>query len=372
MKGSKLFVSALAMVAALAAVPARAQQQVTPYGQQAVVMNAVTGPRVTPTGASAVTCHPPVTPGNVCEIQSLGQNTHYVTYSTTGIDTLDVRLEASFDSVNFFAISADAMGSNGLGGNSAAGAICAVGYFPFVRLNLVSFTGTGSFSALYSGTSAVSGCPKGTFNPAQDLTIVAFPFPSPDSSAVRTINAPYANSYGTLFIFTSSLHAGGTVAVDVLTPVTGIFGSTAIASQTLDASASKWWQIPLPPYPTNQLSIDFASGGSSSGGFEAFVIFSPPPEPSGTVGSHITTATNTLVKPSAGNLYSVTVNQVGSSGALATVYDGQNLGTCTGTVIATINVASQIGTFWYNQQFNQGLCVTTTGGTPADITVNYR
>ena len=89
---------------------AAAQQQTTPYGQQAIVMNAVNSPAVTPTGAAATTCHPPVAAGLTCEIQSLGQNVHYLTYTTTvsgggSVNYLDIRLEGSFDGANFFPIS---------------------------------------------------------------------------------------------------------------------------------------------------------------------------------------------------------------------------------------------------------------------------
>ena len=61
---------------------AAAQQQTTPYGQQAIVMNSVGSPTVTPTGSGATTCHPPVSAGFTCEIQSLGQNVHFLTYTT--------------------------------------------------------------------------------------------------------------------------------------------------------------------------------------------------------------------------------------------------------------------------------------------------
>jgi hypothetical protein len=373
------------LIAAAAGRPVAAQQQVTPYGQQAIVMNAVTGPAVTPTGASATTCHPPVSAGNTCEIQSLGQNVHYLTYSTTGSGlAVDIRLEASFTNANgsYFPISADATSATQLGTSSAAsGAICAVGYYPYIRANLVSFSGTGSptLTALYSGTSAVSGCPKGTYNPAQDQTEIVFPSGSADSSSAMTINTPFANAFGTLFVSTSNLHSGGSISVLSSDPPNVGTSQISLAIQALDNSALKFYAVPLPPYPTRQLQVDFTSGGSSSGGFSAFVVFNTPPQPAGALGSHITTATNTAVKttgsssPISGDLYSVTINQIGTSTATATIYDGYiSTGVCTGTVLAVLNVGSSIGTFWYNQQFFTGLCVTTTGATPADITVNYR
>lgn len=391
-----IFTLCLLAAAAGSGRPAAAQQQVTPYGQQAIVMNSVVNPAVTPTGASAATCHPPVSAGNTCEIQSLGQNVHYLTYFTTvsgsgSVGGLDIRLEASFTNAagSYFAISADSIASTAFNsGNPAAGAVCAVGYYPYIRANLVAFAGSGSpaptLTALYSGTSSTSGCPKGTYNPSQDITEVALSSGSADTSATMSLNTPFGNSYGTLYVFSANLHSGGTIAVSSLgaTETGNNLSTTFLAYQTLNTNTGQAFQVPLPFFPTQQVSVAFTSGGSSSGTISAFIVFSPPPQQSGMLGCHITTATNTACKSApgtvgvagiGGTLFSVTINQIGTSTGTAAIYDGAlSGGSCTGTLIATANVGSNIGTLWYDQQFFTGLCVTTTGATPADITVNYR
>lgn len=356
----------LALVAVFPCI-ATAQQQVTPYGQSAIVMNAVTAPIVTPTGAAAITCHPPVGAGLVCEIQSLGQNVHYLTYTTASVGGLDLRLEGGFDGTNFFAISADATTPTG-------GALCAVGYYPYIRANLVTLNG-GTVTAAYAGTSATSGCPLGTYNPAQNQTRLAFSGTAPATVSNVSVTTPYANAYGEFVFTNSAVPSNSTVSVEALDPL----GNATIIYEGALATGGGTLMIPLPPIPASTVEVSYTRGttGSSTGIF-SYLIFSPPPEDSGSLGNHITTATSTLVKGEvggviSGTLFSFSINQVGSSGALATIYDGTTVGgSCTGTVLGVLNVGSVIGSYWYNQQFYTGLCVTTTGGTPADITVNYR
>ena len=198
--------------------------------------------------------------------------------------------------------------------------MCASGYYPYIRANLVAFSAqgvpAGTLTALYSGTSSTSGCPKGTYNPAQDFTRIAFPPGSPDTNASAALNTPYGNSYGTLYVFSSDLHSGGSISVTSLgssisTTLQGYSGLSTLASQSLNTNVVQWFQVPLPIFSTPQIEVNFTSGGTSSGNFYAFVVFGQPPEDLGSLGSHITTATNTAVKVGAGTIFSLTVNQVG-------------------------------------------------------------
>lgn len=84
---------------------------------------------------------------------------------------------------------------------------------------------------------------------------------------------------------------------------------------------------------------------------------------------NITTATDTNVKATPGVLVGVQVN-VGGAGSSAALYNDAD-GTCSSGLIATISTAS-IATFTFNANATVGICVTTSGGTPANITVLYR
>lgn len=83
--------------------------------------------------------------------------------------------------------------------------------------------------------------------------------------------------------------------------------------------------------------------------------------------TNITTATNTVVSAKPANFMGLTVN-TGGAGSSATVYNNT---TCTGSKIGTYDT-SAAGTVNVGAYASTGICVTTAGGTPADITVLYR
>lgn len=86
---------------------------------------------------------------------------------------------------------------------------------------------------------------------------------------------------------------------------------------------------------------------------------------------NITTNASTVlasaVKAIPGVLHNVVVNTKGSA-STAQIFDNT---TCTGTKIATIDTATQLGTFTYDALVTTGICVLTAGTTAADITVNF-
>lgn len=89
--------------------------------------------------------------------------------------------------------------------------------------------------------------------------------------------------------------------------------------------------------------------------------------PYGAQYTNITTATDTVVKVGAAGLAGISVN-AGGAGSSATVYDNT---TCTGTKIGTYSTETQT-VLQIGARAGTGLCVTTSGGTPADITVLWR
>ena len=85
---------------------------------------------------------------------------------------------------------------------------------------------------------------------------------------------------------------------------------------------------------------------------------------------HISTNTNTVVKASPGVIHTLMLGSKGGAGEIATLYDNT---TCSGTVIAVVDLAGNDATSQtYDAKFNTGLCITTGSGTVADITVTYR
>src|SRR5258708_7936472 len=79
--------------------------------------------------------------------------------------------------------------------------------------------------------------------------------------------------------------------------------------------------------------------------------------------THISTATNTLIKPSAGVIHTVVVNVAGTS---VTVNDASAANCTGGTTIAAITTST--GTFTYDTLTGNGICIITAGA--ADVTVS--
>ena len=81
---------------------------------------------------------------------------------------------------------------------------------------------------------------------------------------------------------------------------------------------------------------------------------------------NITTATTTLVKTGSGTLGRLIINTAGA-GSSAAIYDGL---TAAGALIATVSTAAQ-NSLTFGISFATGLCVVTSGGTPANITFAF-
>lgn len=83
--------------------------------------------------------------------------------------------------------------------------------------------------------------------------------------------------------------------------------------------------------------------------------------------TRITTNTNTVIKTGKGVFSGISVNTAGAT-STATVYDNT---TCTGTIIGTFSTLAQV-VLNVGAIATTGICVTTAGGTPADITVLWQ
>jgi hypothetical protein len=83
--------------------------------------------------------------------------------------------------------------------------------------------------------------------------------------------------------------------------------------------------------------------------------------------TRITTDTNTVVKASPGLFSGISVNTAGVTSS-ATVYNNT---TCTGAIIGTFSTLAQV-VLNVNAIATTGICVTTAGSTPADITILWQ
>lgn len=83
--------------------------------------------------------------------------------------------------------------------------------------------------------------------------------------------------------------------------------------------------------------------------------------------TRITTNANTVIKASSGIFSGISVNTAGATSS-AIVYNNT---TCTGAIIGTFSTLAQI-VLNVNAIATTGICVTTAGGTPADITILWQ
>lgn len=109
-----------------------------------------------------------------------------------------------------------------------------------------------------------------------------------------------------------------------------------------------------------------ANASSSSGCIPVSSVNPLPISPQSSY-TRITTNTNTVIKTSKGVFSGIVVNTAGATSS-ATVYDNT---TCTGTIIGTFSTLAQIS-LNVGAIATTGICVTTAGGTPADITVLWQ
>jgi hypothetical protein len=372
MKTKFLAILALLFATACAPIHVTAQQPVSFATVQAKVMNAVTAAQATPSGASATSCTPPVAANTACQVPSVGQGFHTVTWTTTGSSGfVRLRLEGSGDGSTWFPISADS--TVAISNTIAGGSVYAFGYFAAIRVNLLTFTSGGgaTLTANYSGSSGF-GPLQGVFNAGQQITNIAWSqSPLPNNTVTEVVlNTSFANTYGQLVYQVSGETAGSSISVSS-TDVAGNFVTIAV---TPSLTGSAGGTINLPPFATSLIAVDFTSpSGAGNATVSAAIVFSAPPVSSGYSATPVTTDTAFMLKSVQESfLHSITVNKAGVTSTIA-VWTGATVvaSNCSGgTLIGTIDTTALRQVFF--DISGTGVCIQTTGGTPADITITYR
>ena len=203
-------------------------------------------------------------------VQNLGQNMHFVSYTSSGVvNLLDLRIEGSNDGVNFFPISDDAIDVV-----AKAGVLYAVGYYPAVRVNLAALAGGGTISANYTGTSGSSSPPTGnTYTSGMQSRKTVFTTVAMNANQNATILTPYSSSAGYLFIVstTGTFPAGSTISV------ANQIASSAFSFPLGATSLTGLSQLltSVPGSPASSISVSYVSGGASANTFNLFYIFTP-------------------------------------------------------------------------------------------------
>lgn len=168
-------------------------------------------------------------------VRNIGQSVHYLVYSTSGtVNSLEIQIEGSQDNVTYYRMSDTGTGTS-------SGAVFASFYNTYIRVRLVACSGTGTVSAIYSGTSVATGSPVGLFGLQYSKELAN----DVAANATATSNVP--------------LPRGGTGGVLYLT-----FSDATCASSTLALTAG--------PDPTQQITLLAATALSATANTQAFTI----------------------------------------------------------------------------------------------------
>lgn len=238
--------------------------------------------------APLAACTP--TNGNPCDIPNLGQTIHSVTYvvsptCTTGF-SLDLRIEATNDGVNWFSISEDATDQTGAGaiqGASIAG-LTAIGSYAGYRLNLVQLNcpsgQTPAISAFYSGTSTTNPTANGVFYQSSAFRkLLLQNVPTTSSPAAVTINSPTGNSAGALFISCYFAATGATTSCPANTITFTSFVQFGGSGGGNIVNFTNTFTLPTTILPVLQMasvpsiSLNFSFGGAGTAGVNWTVYY---------------------------------------------------------------------------------------------------
>jgi hypothetical protein len=260
-------VAAVLLLLALAT-PGRAQfvGYTSPQTVSIKVFSAQSGAVVTPNN-SAVPCV--ATNGNPCAVENLGQNMHFLSYTVSGsIQLLDMRIEGSNDGINFFAISDDAIDVV-----TPSGVLFAVGYYPFIRVNLAALTGGGNITANYSGTSSTSSPALGAYTTGMQTRKLVFSRVSQGSNQSATILSPSGSTSGYLVLV---LTQGGSFPGGSSISVSNIVGNSGFIFPLSQPISTGQSVLPVSAAPASSVTVTYTSGGASGNDFNAWYVFSPP------------------------------------------------------------------------------------------------
>ena len=260
MKRILLFVGALLLASACAPhrIAAQTIVQTTPQSTQQIVFNAVNTPQI-----SGV-------------VRNVGQNVHFITYTTVGAlsagTRIRLRIEATSDGTNWFPISEDVT-------DHPNGAAYAVGFYPAVRVNLVDFASLTSITVRYAGTSSTVPVAQGLINAAQAQRKFLFSDVAASSTQNLTINLPFGNTAG--FIILSYVGGVPLGAANItigaqLGPNSGSPGVTLVGRSL--ATFGTFQIFSVPAQPAVQGTVAYV-GNTSTGTVSGVWVLTPTVAP---------------------------------------------------------------------------------------------
>jgi hypothetical protein len=229
----------------------------SPQTESQEVLNAVSGPVVGPAwDVTKTTCTPPS--GGACGIQNLGQNFHTLTYvSTSPAAQFQLRLEASIDGDNYFPLTDDAT-------SQTSGVLYGQGYYPVVRVNLLAYSGSGTITAFYAGTSTGSVPPTGSMNQSQTYKKILASAVAGGSTATYSLNPPCASTGGLIwFQYNAGALGGAAFSVYSGSDLLNLF-TTPFLYTIANNSNVQSFPVPAQPGTFIQVTLSGTTGSTYS------------------------------------------------------------------------------------------------------------
>lgn len=307
-------------------------------------------------------------------LTNLGQNFHILCYhSSSTTAAFQLRLEFSFTGLtsDYHQLSDDAT-------SQTDGCVYGQGTYPFLRANLLYYSGAGTLTANYTGIFSGSMPPTGSLNQSQTYKkILAEGVTGTGSAQTYLFNPPCGNTSGTVFFqYLTGAGAGGSyfvfpgvdsIAIFPSAISTGVIANTAnVQTFQIGPNAGTFIQLNVTAAAASTYSVQYlfncSQPGSGISANQAVGLIQPP----STSNTESTSATNTQVVDtiagSAGNrvsVYSVSARCSAGTASL-TIKDGATQIWSTG--------AAEVGTTTFRFQWSPGLATVT--GNAAVITLS--
>jgi len=298
-------------------------------------------------------------------IQNLGQTIHILNYTVAGSPTLvQIRLEGSWDGVNFVPISDDAT-------DLASGEVVGLGFYPAIRANLLQCVTCGAvtLTANYSGHFAGPATAGGFYNPSQVIRkVVLANAPMVTSTTIKGISVPYGVTSGILVISpVGTFNAASSISISTrVGEFTNLFSNTNLNSSNVVQI------VPTPVTPGTSVDVAY-SGAASAGTFSVYLfLYAPgtipataqPPITSNQEVTAVNATATVTITPSAlqvAYLYSVSARcSAGTAGLTVST---------AGTQIWSSG-ATEVGTTTFRFQWNPGLAGLATSAVARSIVVS--
>jgi hypothetical protein len=208
-------------------------------------------------------------------LRNIGQTVHFLTYRTAAATPtrVQLRIEASNDGTNWFAISPDAT-------DIASGGVFAFGYFPLIRVNLVSFgAGAGAtLTADYSGTSTAPPMALGNFNPSLQNVRVLTLAGVQGTSTTYNVSTPFANAAGVLYFRSTGGNLPATTCTLSASSRVSNSGINILPAVNL-AQTSSAQTFEMNGIVATSIDVAFTNCGASANTYELMYFFIEPMMP---------------------------------------------------------------------------------------------